>query len=128
MARRIKMYDMNYFIVVISQYSWEEQFSKELGEVLGGCGAFNILEFANHFAPRFGNGTTYLGLFEKDNWPRHNKYHPYAFVGIPGLSPGLGFEKLRSNQGFYLTTANQPYAELKVRLRWNTLTQMYAFD
>ena len=28
MAKRIKMYDYNYFIVVISQYSWEQQFSK----------------------------------------------------------------------------------------------------
>lgn len=28
MARKIKQYDFNYFIVVISQYSWEQQFSK----------------------------------------------------------------------------------------------------
>lgn len=59
MAQRIKMYDQNFFIVVISQYSWEQQFSKELGEVLASCGALNVLEFAQHYFPRFSNSTAY---------------------------------------------------------------------
>lgn len=80
--------------------------NRELGDVLGHCGALNILEFANHFSPRFGNSTTYRGLFDKEIYPKHNLYHPYAFVGIPGLSPGMGFERLRSNQGFYMTLAD----------------------
>jgi hypothetical protein len=74
--------------------------------VLADCGALNILEFANHYSARFGNSTTYWGIFEKQKYKQHNLYHPYVFVGIPGLSPGMGFERLRSNQGFYLTTAN----------------------
>jgi hypothetical protein len=67
-------------------------------------------------------------MFTNQTYTQHNLYHPYSFIGIPGLPPGHGFEKLRSNQGFYLTTANQPFAEMVVRLRWNRLTQMYNFD
>ena len=40
MAEEIKKYDYNYFVVVVSQYQWENFFSKELGEVLANCGAF----------------------------------------------------------------------------------------
>ena len=59
MAQRIRAYNYNYFIVVISQHSWELQFSKELGEALLHCGALNIAEMAGHFSPRFGNRTTF---------------------------------------------------------------------
>jgi hypothetical protein len=55
-------------------------------------------------------------------------FHPYVFVGIPGLPPGKAFERLRSNQGVYLEKPTIPYAELKVRLRFNTLLGMYSFD
>ena len=130
MATRIRAYDYNYFIVVASQYQWEQQFSKELGETLMHCGALNIMEMTNHYSPRFGNSTKFLNVYDvtQIRQPRNNLYHPYAFVGIPGLSPGMGFEKLRSNQGYYLTTGDYPYAELVVRLRYNSLTSMYAFD
>jgi hypothetical protein len=49
-------------------------------------------------------------------------------VGIPGLTPGKGFEILRPNQGFYKSLADQPYAELRVILRYSSLLGMYTFD
>ena len=55
-------------------------------------------------------------------------YHPYAFIGIPGLPPGRAFERLRTNQGVYIERHSLPYAELKVRLRFNNLIGMYSFD
>jgi hypothetical protein len=61
-------------------------------------------------------------------FPPHNLYHPYVFVGIPGLSPGMGFEVMRPNQGFYKSLANQPYAELRIILRFSSLLGMYTFD
>ena len=84
----------------------------------------------NHYSSRFGNLTTFLNIYDKNQvrQPRTNLYHPYAFVGIPGLSAGMGFERLRSNQGFYLNATIYPYADLTVRLRYNSLTSMYAFD
>ncbi len=34
MAKVIKQYNYTYLVIVVSQYSWEQYFSKELGEVL----------------------------------------------------------------------------------------------
>lgn len=65
MAQRIKQYDYNYFIVVISQHSWESQFSWELGEALLNCGALNVAEMTGHYSARFGNKTTVEGLYDK---------------------------------------------------------------
>ena len=65
MANRIRMYDYNYFIVVISQHSWEGQFSKELGEALLHCGALNVAEMTAHFSPRYGNKTTAEDIYNK---------------------------------------------------------------
>ena len=63
------------------------------------CGALNIMEMMNHFSPRFGNLTTFFNIYDNEQVrkPKTNLYHPYVFVGIPGLSPGMGFEKLRAN-------------------------------
>lgn len=96
--------------------------------MLANCGAFQITEFTNYFSSYHGNKTTFKNWFEKNLFPKHNLYHPYAFVGIPGLSPGMAFEKIRPNQGYYLSLANQPYAELKVILRFSSLLGMYTFD
>lgn len=65
MARRIRQYDYNYFIVVISQHSWEKQFSQELGEALLNCGALNVAEMTSHYSPRFGNKTTFDNIYNK---------------------------------------------------------------
>lgn len=86
------------------------------------------MEFTNHYSPRFGNKTYVRGVGDTDPFIHTNFGHPYAFVGIPGLPPGKGFERLRSNQGFYLSRGTVPYAELKVKLRYNNLIGMYSFD
>lgn len=96
--------------------------------MLENCGAFQIMEFTNHFSKHFGNKTTYHNWFENNMFRKHNLMHPYAFIGIPGLSPGMGFEIMRPNQGFYRSLANMPYADLKVVLRFSTLLGMYTFD
>jgi len=57
-----------------------------------------------------------------------NFYHPYAFIGIPGLAPGKGFEALRANWGFHLSVGSYAYAELRVRFRYNRFAQVYTFD
>jgi hypothetical protein len=64
------------------------------------------MEFTNFFSAFHGNKTTFHDWFDKSLFPRHNLYHPYAFIGIPGLSPGMGFEMLRPNQGYYLNLTN----------------------
>ena len=46
----------------------------------------------NHYSIRFGNKTTVRGLQDSDPMIHTNFYHPYAFVGIPGLRTGKAFE------------------------------------
>ncbi|CDW74032.1 UNKNOWN [Stylonychia lemnae] len=128
LARKIKEYDNKYFIVLVSQNAWELRFSKELGEALMQCGALNIMEFTNHFSAVFGEKTHVRGLHDSDPLVNSNFYHPYAFIGIPGLPPGMGFESLRSNQGFHMSIGTFAYAELRVRLRFNRLIGLYSFD
>ncbi|TNV82359.1 hypothetical protein FGO68_gene16422 [Halteria grandinella] len=128
LAKRIKMYDSNYFIIIVSQNAWENNFSKELGNVLMNCGAFVVEEFINHYSTRFGQKTTYRHINDTNPLTFTNFYHPYAFIGIPGLAPGRAQEILRSNVGFHLQKGNYPPAELRVRLRYQPLYAAYTFD
>jgi hypothetical protein len=57
MAKKIREYDSNYFIVVVSNYAWESYFSDDLARTLENCGGFLIKEFANLGSARFGNFT-----------------------------------------------------------------------
>ncbi len=56
------------------------------------CGAFSVMEFINHFSPRFGQKTAVRQELDPDPFIHTNLYHPYAFIGIPGLAPGRAFE------------------------------------
>lgn len=64
MATTIKKYGYKYFVVIVSNYMWEQFFSKELSEVLQNCGALNIMEFGTHFSPKFGNKTTVFNMYD----------------------------------------------------------------
>lgn len=86
------------------------------------------MEYTNFYNSFHGNKTTFYNWFDQNKFPYHNLYHPYAFVGIPGLSPGMAFEIMRPNQGYYKSLANQPYAELRIILRFSSLLGMYTFD
>jgi hypothetical protein len=99
MAKTIKKFSKNYdcFIIIVSSIVWEPFFSQELGELISNAGGLQIMEFTHFFSAGHGNKTTFHDWFRTDRFPKHNLYHPYAFVGIPGLSPGMAFEKLRPN-------------------------------
>lgn len=82
----------------------------------------------NHYSPRFGQKTTFRQMNDTDAMVHTNFYHPYAFIGIPGLAPGRAMEMLRPNIGFHLARGNFPSAELRVRLRFQPLVSQYTFD
>lgn len=86
------------------------------------------MELATHYSPIFGKKTEFRGMADSDPLVHSNLYHPYAFIGIPGLPPGKAFESLRSNQGFHMSIGTYAYAELRVRLKFNRLLGLYVFD
>lgn len=128
MAKKIREFDSRYFIIVVSNYAWESYFSDDLGRTLENCGALLIKEFTYLSQARFSEFTRNYNFRDKENLKKTRLFHPYAFIGIPGLPPGRAFEQLRSNQGVYFEKPHTPFAELKVRLRFNTLIGMYSFD
>lgn len=85
-------------------------------------------EFASQASTRFGSFTKTTGFQNEEMLTKTKLYHPYVFCGIHGLPPGKAYEQLRSNQGIYLEKPTLPFAELKIRLRFNNLIGMYSFD
>ena len=81
--------------MLVSCNAFELSLSSELGEVLMRAGAFNILELVHNYDKNFGKKTTYKGLKNDGTQENNQFYHPYAFVGINGLAPGMGLEQLR---------------------------------
>ncbi len=75
-----------------------------------------------------GKKTKVRSMEDSDMLVHSNFYHPYTFIGIPGLPSGKAFEALRSNQGFHMSVGTYAYAELKVRLRFNKVVGLYTFD
>ena len=57
MAKKIREYDSNYFIVITSNYAWESYFSEELGKTIEDYGGFLIKEFMHQASARFGHFT-----------------------------------------------------------------------
>jgi hypothetical protein len=112
--------ESNIFILV-SCYGWEKYFTPELADILARYGALNILEMKQYFNFNSNNQNTESILNE------HHYYHPYAFIGIPNIGPGKGFESLRSNKGHYLSVSDLPTAELLVKLKFNKYARNYYF-
>ena len=92
MANVIRNYDSNYFVIVVSNYAWEHYLSEDLARTLENCGGFLIKEFFNIAKARYGNFTTVTGFQSNETLTKTNLYHPYAFIGIPGLPPGKAYE------------------------------------
>ena len=92
MAKEIRKYDSNYFVIVVSNYAWEQYLSEDLVRTIENCGGFLIKEFFNIAKARYGNFTTVTGFQNYETLTKTNLYHPYAFIGIPGLPPGKAYE------------------------------------
>ena len=92
------------------------------------CGAFAVKEFAQHYNIRFGDLTKPRYIDSTEVNENSNFYHPYAFIGIPGLMEGHGFESLRSNRGFFLDTGNVPPAEVLAIVEYSSFLGMYTFS
>jgi len=128
LANKILSYDSGYFIILVSCVSWERFITETLVKTLLNCGASNIIEFFNEYRRTFSNETQNTDFYSQTEYSITNFKHPYAFIGIPNIGPGNGFESLRSNIGYYLIKGKYPYAELWVRLKFNPYINLYSFD
>ncbi|CAI2368390.1 unnamed protein product [Moneuplotes crassus] len=115
-------------IVIVSNNVWEDDFSIELGNQLQKFGGFYIKEFQYQYSRRFSEHTRSRHLKFEDISEQNNYFHPFAFIGIKGIPPGMAYESIRSNQGYFLEESAQPQAELNVFLEYNIMTHRYVFD
>lgn len=120
--------DEESIIILVSCNTWEDTFSIDLGNQLQRFGGFYIKEFQFQYTRQFSEHTRQRDLRFTDIAELKNMYHPFAFIGIKGMSPGMAFESIRSNQGYYMSPSPQPPAELTVFLSYNILTHRYVFD
>ena len=112
-------------IVLISCYGWEKYFNNELIDLLVKFGALNLVEFKTFI--NLENSKTEK-VFSENILKKSFYYHPFAFVGIPNIGGGNGFESIRSNKGHFLTSLNLPFAELLIKIKYNEKTLNYYFD
>ena len=127
-AQKLISLDEDSIIIIVSSNVWEDQFSIELGDQLQKFGGFYIKEFQYQYSRRFSEHTRRRHLKFEDISEKNNFYHPLAFIGIKNIPPGMAFESIRSNQGYFMEVSPQPQAELTVFLDYNIMTHRYVFD
>jgi hypothetical protein len=110
--------------ILVSCYGWEKYFTPELADLLTKYGALNILELKTYLTKE----DLDTKINQKSVLNNHYYYHPYAFVGIPNIGPGNGYESFRTNKGHYLSTNNLPSAELVIKFKYNKYARNYYFD
>jgi hypothetical protein len=66
------------------------------------CGAYHFGQWAYTFAEQPHYASTESDLQQTASQDEFG--HPYAFVGIPGIGTGLGWESIMHNTGHYLTS------------------------
>jgi hypothetical protein len=109
--------------ILVSCYGWERYFTLELTDLLARYGALNILELKTYLWSEDLDAR----INNKSVLNKHFYYHPYAFIGIPNIGPGNGYESLRTNKGHYLSTDNLPSAEIIVKFKYNKYARNYYF-
>ena len=125
----------------MSCYGWEKYINNEVINLLSEFGALGILEFKNiletdYSDPLYLNWQNLNKNFNYNNKLNINNqlvsyrpyHHPYAFIGIRNLKPGMGFESIRTNKANLMSNKNIPTADIRVRLKYETYNMNYFFD
>ncbi|CAE8741854.1 unnamed protein product [Polarella glacialis] len=100
MADHLRLYNASYFVVVASAIAWEWHAPRSLVQAMEFCGAFHFGQWAHIFAERMHYSSNSSDLQQTATQQEFG--HPYAFMGIPGIGSGMGWESLAYNSGHYL--------------------------
>ena len=123
MAAKIRSFNSNYFVIIISSYAWEPYFNKNLSQA--------ILEIGGYLTLPFVKMTPLSPDYKFPSTLDHG--HPYAFIGIPGQKfiTGQNFEILRNTTNYYNYNDTQfnaiPTARIAVNIVFDSYRQFYFF-
>lgn len=100
MSRDLRLFNHSSFVVVVSTIAWEWRATASLARAMEFCGAYHFGQWAYIFAeqPHYPSPKSDL-----DQTASQQEFgHPYAFIGIPGIGAGMGWESLHYPTGHYL--------------------------
>lgn len=100
MSKDIRRFNNTHFVFVASTISWEWHAPRSLVQQMERCGAYSFGQWAHIFAEQEHFASNFSDLQQTASQDEFG--HPYAFVGVPGLGTGMGFEALTHNSGHYL--------------------------
>jgi hypothetical protein len=124
MSETIRLYNSNYFVIIISSYGWETFFNKNLSQ--------SIFEMGGYLTQSLVNPTPQIPKYKYAE--PVNCGHPYAFIGIPNqkLISQQSFEVLRNTTQYYNynnTLYNSiPTARIGVNIVFDFFRQFYFFQ
>jgi len=106
MSKDIRQFNQSFFVVVASTIAWEWHAAHSLAKTLEFCGAYHFGQWAHVFAEQPHYASTESDLQQVASQDEFG--HPYAFIGIPGIGAGNGWESLMHNTGQYLPRSVRP--------------------
>jgi len=106
MSKDIRRFNQTFFIVVASAIAWEWHAPQSLVKTMEFCGAYHFGQWAHIFGEQKHYESPASDLQQTASQEEFG--HPYAFIGIPGIGTGNGWESLMHNTGHYLPINAKP--------------------
>lgn len=106
MSQHLRAFNASYFVVVASTIAWEWQAPRSLVQAMEFCGAYHFGQWAYIFAEQIHYSSNASDLQQTASQQEFG--HPFAFVGIPGIGAGHGYESIMYNTGHYLAKNVKP--------------------
>lgn len=123
MSKDIRRFNQSYFVVVASTIAWEWRATRALAQTLEYCGAFHFGQWVHTFAEQAHYSSPKSDLQETASQAEFA--HPYAFIGIPGIGAGMGWESLMYNTGQYISTVGVPKAIVRGIAYYDYVARVY---
>ncbi|KAF4719500.1 hypothetical protein FOZ62_025224, partial [Perkinsus olseni] len=100
MAADLKRFGSDVFVIVLSVDAWEWHATPTLAKAMEFCGAYHFGMWSRVFADHLHQPSPVADFAETASQLSFG--HPYAFIGVPGIGTGMGWESLQYNTGHYL--------------------------
>eukprot|EP00929_Paragymnodinium_shiwhaense_P070176 TRINITY_DN35528_c0_g1_i1.p1 TRINITY_DN35528_c0_g1~~TRINITY_DN35528_c0_g1_i1.p1 ORF type:complete len:712 (-),score=75.35 TRINITY_DN35528_c0_g1_i1:148-2283(-) len=113
MSKDIRLFNSSFFVVVVSSIAWEWHAGRTLARTMEYCGAYHFGQWAHVFAEQSHYESPISDLQQVASQDEFG--HPYAFIGIPGIGTGHGYESLMYSTGHYLAGASVQVPKAGVR-------------
>mmetsp|Transcript_39847 Transcript_39847/g.70055 ORF Transcript_39847/g.70055 Transcript_39847/m.70055 type:complete len:741 (+) Transcript_39847:63-2285(+) len=123
MAKDIRRFNQSYFVVVASMIAWEWHATRSLAQTMEYCGAFHFGQWTQTFAEQAHYSSPKSDLQQTASQAEFA--HPYAFIGIPGIGAGMGWESLMYNTGQYVSTVGVPKAIVRGVAYYDYVARVY---